>query len=386
MRVFDSKETPNAGDNSTTLGIKVTGPVYTITWNANGGTISTASTQVKYGAATSAPATPTRDGYDFEGWSSTAGGSAATLPSSTTSNATWYAVWKLKSYAVSFNSNGGSAVDPQQVDHGGKAVEPAKPAWAGHRFDGWCSDAWLKTAYDCDAQVTSAKTLYAKWTPTYTVTFDKNAEGATGSMGSMDMAAGAPKSLTKNAFKRTGYAFAGWNAKSDGTGAPYEDGASVDLSADPGGEVTLYAQWSLVISCELPAAPTVTVDAAGKATADSKSFVSSTVEPLKVSAVKSSALEGASRVFADQATLDGARMVLAPPTGSGSAVKVPLSTTGGGVASDFTVPAKGELPIAFGLELPDNARLSYLADATADIASISYEIGPVSEERLSVTA
>ena len=40
---------------------------YTITWNANGGTCATATTDVKYGATLSLPEA-TRDGYTFDGW------------------------------------------------------------------------------------------------------------------------------------------------------------------------------------------------------------------------------------------------------------------------------------------------------------------------------
>ena len=40
---------------------------YTITWNANGGTCATATTDVKYGATLTLPEA-TRDGYTFDGW------------------------------------------------------------------------------------------------------------------------------------------------------------------------------------------------------------------------------------------------------------------------------------------------------------------------------
>lgn len=50
--------------------------------------------------------------------------------------------------------------------------------------------------------------------------------------------------LNLNTYTRTGYTFAGWNTKADGSGEAYEDGATIyNLSAQEGGRVTLYAQW-----------------------------------------------------------------------------------------------------------------------------------------------
>jgi uncharacterized repeat protein (TIGR02543 family) len=54
-----------------------------------------------------------------------------------------------------------------------------------------------------------------------------------------------PKTLTANAFTKTGYTFNGWNIKADGSGTSYVDKASVSkLTATNGATVTLYAQWT----------------------------------------------------------------------------------------------------------------------------------------------
>lgn len=76
-----------------------------------------------------------------------------TLPSPTT-------------HTVSFESNGGSAVDSQTVDDGGLVSEPAAPTKAGHGFAGWYADAALSDTWDFTTDaVTGAMTLYANWTP-----------------------------------------------------------------------------------------------------------------------------------------------------------------------------------------------------------------------------
>ena len=52
------------------------------------------------------------------------------------------------------------------------------------------------------------------------------------------------KHLTRNGYSRIGYEFVAWNTKPDGTGVSYADGAEIlNLTAEEGKAVTLYAQW-----------------------------------------------------------------------------------------------------------------------------------------------
>ena len=77
--------------------------------------------------------------------------------------------------------------------------------------------------------------------PAYTVKYNSN--NGTGSMDDQTLIYDQAVNLTANAFSRTGYTFAGWNTKADGTGTSYADKASVkNLAA--GGTITLYAQWT----------------------------------------------------------------------------------------------------------------------------------------------
>ena len=83
--------------------------------------------------------------------------------------------------------------------------------------------------------------LYAVWAPTsYMVRFEPG-EGATGTMKPVKMTYGKTYTLTGVSFKRANYTFDGWRDAE--TGEPYANKAKVsDLSAD-GGTVTLVAQW-----------------------------------------------------------------------------------------------------------------------------------------------
>lgn len=306
IRVYDSKQTPSAGDGATELGIKVTGPTYTVTWDANGGVFSdgsTKTTSVKWGTPTTAPGEPTREGYEFEGWSDAQSGRPVSqLPQETIGEATWYAVWKSLSYTIVFEPNGGEGgVDPMEIFPGQNAILPS----SGLFLDG--------------------------------------------------------------------YTLAGWNTELDGSGEPYICGAAVP-TARPGETVTLYAQWALQVKCAIPTAVDLTIDASGRPVGEDLAFVSGSVAPLEVSAVKSARLAGAESVFSDPATLAGVRVTLEPPASAGSAVQVPLETSADGQPAVFVVPAKGTLAVSLGLSLPANAKLSFV-ESSAEICRLSYVIG-----------
>ncbi len=66
-------------------------------------------------------------------------------------------------YTVTFNSNGGSAVDPQTVESGNKVTKPSNPTKAGYSFEGWFTDSACTQAFDFTTSISGDITLYAKW-------------------------------------------------------------------------------------------------------------------------------------------------------------------------------------------------------------------------------
>ena len=66
-------------------------------------------------------------------------------------------------YTVRFLTDGGSAVDPQTVAAGEKAVRPGDPAKADWWFGGWYADEALGTAFDFDTAIIADTSVYAKW-------------------------------------------------------------------------------------------------------------------------------------------------------------------------------------------------------------------------------
>ena len=73
------------------------------------------------------------------------------------------ATYTLKRYTVTFNTDGGSTVASQTVESGQKAKEPADPTLEGSWFLGWYSDEGLANEFDFNTQITTATTVYAKW-------------------------------------------------------------------------------------------------------------------------------------------------------------------------------------------------------------------------------
>ena len=75
----------------------------------------------------------------------------------------------------------------------------------------------------------------------YTVSFDKNATDATGTMAAQEFEHGKEQVLSKNQFERIGYDFIGWK---DINGNIYTDQQMVNnLLAENDGQITLFAQW-----------------------------------------------------------------------------------------------------------------------------------------------
>jgi uncharacterized repeat protein (TIGR02543 family) len=154
------------------------GTYFTVTFNSNEGSAVPPQTVIPGGTVTS-PSAPTRTGYTFAGWFSDSSFEYRWNFDTYTVNSdiTLYARWTLAvvRYTVTFNSNGGSAVNSQQVDSGQRAYEPTPPVKGkgadpgdttrgGLVFGGWYRDNNTFTqVWNFGNTVTGDLTLYAKW-------------------------------------------------------------------------------------------------------------------------------------------------------------------------------------------------------------------------------
>ena len=165
------------GSKLWTLRITQTGtPVYTISFNANGGTVGTKSKTVVYGSTYGMLPTPTRTGYTFAGWYTAAsGGTKITASTKVTigGNQTLYAHWTANKYTVTF-MDGNTKVTTKTVTYGSTYGTLPTRNNTGYTFAGWYTATSGGTKITASTKVTTAAnhTLYARWTAKpITVTF-----------------------------------------------------------------------------------------------------------------------------------------------------------------------------------------------------------------------
>lgn len=83
---------------------------------------------------------PTREGHTFAGWCFEDETPVKyEMIAKATADHTLYATWTVNQYTISFNTDGGSAVDAITADYGTNVAAPAAPTRAGHAFLGWDS-------------------------------------------------------------------------------------------------------------------------------------------------------------------------------------------------------------------------------------------------------
>ena len=146
------------------------GNTYTVTYNANGGSVGTASASVQYPGSVTLP-TPTRSGYTFNGWyTASSGGSFignAGSSYSPTSNITIYAQWSVIQYTVTWNANGGSVSPSSNTVNAGGSVTAPTPTRSGFNFVRWTDtpsgDYFYTVLAGGSFTPPSSITMYARW-------------------------------------------------------------------------------------------------------------------------------------------------------------------------------------------------------------------------------
>ena len=153
-----------------TLSKKTCTTTKTVQFNANGGTVSTKSKNVTIGKTYGTLPTPTRTGYDFDGWyTRESGGTKVTATTSVGTNppTTLYAHWIGKKYTVTLDANGGTvSMASRTATYGSKyPALPDATRTGGYTFDGWYIQKTGGTKVDDNTTVTTAAnhTLYAHW-------------------------------------------------------------------------------------------------------------------------------------------------------------------------------------------------------------------------------
>ena len=252
--VFSKWTTDVAGEHEYDFATTVSAPITlyaqwteakTVTFDVQGGS-EIAAQQVQTGKSAVRPENPERVGYAFAGWYTSAdtSGSEYDFTAAVNDDVTLYAKWTPNMYAVTFDSQGGSAVDAQQVAYGGYATQPATPTRDGYTFVGWTTDAAGTTPYGFGMPVTGDITLYAKWDDAgatyHTVTIHLNDGDDYSSDLPQDMTLfvkeGEKLTIPDPAPSRGGYRFAGLTSDEQRK-TDYDAGTAVTA------DMTLYAKW-----------------------------------------------------------------------------------------------------------------------------------------------
>ncbi|MDR3130058.1 MAG: InlB B-repeat-containing protein [Treponema sp.] len=252
----------------TGLYAKWTGKSYPGTLNYNDETDRTVKIDLIYGSAMPQDLTiPVREFYAFEGFYDASengvqyygSDGAGTRNWDKTQPATLYARWKLVSYTVTLNLNGGSWDGSRWCAESspGIYVFEYKPItlpliletanWERHRFNGWYENP------DCTGDpvspiavgTTGDKTYWASWTELgYTIQYREGAAGVNGSTPPTFHYIGEQGSLAACGFTRAGYIFGGWSTEPNGEGKLYK--AKVprqNLPYKAGDVANLFAYW-----------------------------------------------------------------------------------------------------------------------------------------------
>jgi len=221
-------------------------PKYTVYFNANGGGNPPSAVTVDSGTIITLPGkqTMSKDGFSFGGWNADGTNYGAGDPYTVVSEATLDVRW-IPVRTITFNDNGatgGDAPDAVRADSGKTITLPGRGTMVrtGFSFGWWNTNSNGTGASfrgDSAYTVTGNVTLYAKWVPIYTVTFNGNGTTA-GVPGEVKADSGSVIALPK-AMTRDGYSFGWWSTSSYGTGTKYNPDEFYTVT----GNTTIYVKW-----------------------------------------------------------------------------------------------------------------------------------------------
>ena len=218
--------------------------VATLYYNANGGSVSSGSKMCSIGGTYGTLPTPTRTGYRFSGWYTSASGGNQVSSSTKmgSSNTTIYAHWTANTYTVSYNGNGATSGNTASSNHtydSSKRLTTNGYVRDGYAFLGWSTSPNGSVQYSNGQNVSNLTAsngatinLYAQWKSLgYEINYDGNgAEG--GSTSTQYAPFNQTTTLNKNGYYKKGYKFKEWNTKTNGSGESYKDQQSISVDSN----------------------------------------------------------------------------------------------------------------------------------------------------------
>jgi len=233
-------------------GSSTTGTVQrTVTFNANGGNFGgsiTYAVEVLSGQTLTLPTTtPTKSGYTFRAWYTTSAATTAfNVAGAITTDITVYAGWNLTtievppgSFQVTFNTGGGSHINPLAVADGENVARPQpNPTKSGYTFEGWYTDDTFTTAFVFETMtITDDTSIYARWEAIlHTVTFNTHGGSAVQYQTVQD---GGTATMPLQDPTRANHTFVNWFTAAT-------DGEMFNFGTVINSDTTIHARWQPV--------------------------------------------------------------------------------------------------------------------------------------------
>jgi uncharacterized repeat protein (TIGR02543 family) len=223
--------------NNTTFYAKWSVNTYTIVFDTMDG-LPIESMDLLFGTPLPLLPTPFKTGYTFVAWHAHSNDDQSLMPMPLTMPAmhmTMVAEWSINSYTFTFDTNGGSLIEPITQPYLTDISAPSTPSKIGHTFMGWYLDEALTSPYSFTTMPAFDLTLYARWTiNSYTLSFDSN-EGSFIESMIYDFDAQLASLPTP---EREGHTFLGWTLDEAGL-QPFNE------TQMPDDDVLLFAQWQI---------------------------------------------------------------------------------------------------------------------------------------------
>ena len=226
---------------------------YTVSYNANGGTGAPGNqTKTHDQSLTLSNVQPTKDGYTFQGWSTTLNGSVQYNPGSAYSgnaNLTLYAVWSESSYSVWLDPNGGSIQTfSVTVTHNSLYGALPEPVRVDYTFTGWytAKEGGTRVTSETVVSSTVSHTLYAHWNrQKWIVMYPNGGDGET-EWTCLEYP-GEFVDIPTSCYTRAGYKMIGWSTSKTATVPEYGlDKEYIVITYDENGDIKLYAVWEAI--------------------------------------------------------------------------------------------------------------------------------------------
>lgn len=206
---------------------------YLVSFESNGGT-NIKGVLVPVGELLEKPDDPVKEGYVFAGWFMDMDLTQRfDFDKPVEKDMTLYAKWNPARYTITWDSMGGSEIEPSEVSYKGAISAPQDPVREGYVFAGWYYEPEYQNLFDFRTLMPARNfTLYARWTlgefkvsfETYGGSVIEDVEGKYG------------EEFTVDEPNRHGYTFGGWFLDEDFA----EEFTEFKI---PSRDTVLYAKW-----------------------------------------------------------------------------------------------------------------------------------------------